>query len=364
MKKKILIRADSSNTIGTGHVMRCLTLAQELRKHGASCIFLCRDLPGNLIGRIEGLGFPVKKVSDLTGRDLTSKKTSKTHNAKVSSYQDAIFCEKIALENETDLLILDHYELGLSWEKYLKKSVPRLMVIDDLADRKHHADILLDQTFDTKKSNYEKLVPSNCNLLIGSSFTLIRPSFSKIRHKALERRKSFKGINNLLISMGGLDHTGITLITLKALLDINLDFLPSINIILSRSSPFYDEVVQSSKNYPGKINIFPFVENIERYLHLADVAIGAGGTSAWERCCLGLPSIVMVLADNQRILSENLESAGAINIVKNNKNLPEQLAHELSSLNNDLKYYKEMSNKAASVSDGEGVKRVIKAMEV
>jgi UDP-2,4-diacetamido-2,4,6-trideoxy-beta-L-altropyranose hydrolase len=358
--KKILIRVDASNKIGTGHVMRCLTLAQELKNQGASCLFLCRALPGNLIGRIEKLGFPVRKVNGL--KDDGS--ISGIYDTNFTSFHDARNCTKIVHEHGSELLILDHYYLGITWEKYLKKSVRKLMVIDDLANRKHCADILLDQTHGALKSTYEKLVPLDCNLLLGSKFTLLRPSFRSIRPSALKRRKAFDGVKNLLISMGGVDHTGITLNLLKGLIKANLNFEPNINIILSQKSPFYKRVQQMCKNYKGKATIFPFVENIEQFLCVADVVIGAGGTSAWERCCLGLPSIVVVLADNQKIVSKNLCKAGVIYIIKDNESLSKSLENKLSTLNNNINHYKEMSIKAASITDGVGVKLVVKAMEV
>jgi len=209
---KILIRTDSSVQIGTGHVMRCLTLADELRERGAEIVFVCRDFAGNLCGYTEG---NLKHAAWL-GADWQT---------------DARQVEEIIKDFNThpDWLVVDHYALDERWERYLRSYVKKIMVIDDLADRPHDCDLLLDQNFyENLESRYDGLAPSGCKKLLGPKYALLRPEFREER-KNLRKRDGY--VKRIMIFFGGSDPTNETTKALEAVRMLNR---PDIAPIIAR----------------------------------------------------------------------------------------------------------------------------------
>jgi len=186
--QRFFIRADSSTDVGSGHVMRCLTLADHLRQKGADINFVCREEPGNLISHIENKRYKVYRLS--AGIDLNEERR----------------CAKIILseyETKPDWLIIDHYDIDVLYESSLRKYVKKIMVMDDLANRRHDCDLLLDQNFcEDMKTRYNGLIPNYCIKLIGPEYALLRPEFQKARQSLRERKGEIKRI---LVSMGGSD---------------------------------------------------------------------------------------------------------------------------------------------------------------
>jgi UDP-2,4-diacetamido-2,4,6-trideoxy-beta-L-altropyranose hydrolase len=181
---KILIRTDASVQIGTGHVMRCLTLADELRGRGAEVIFVCREFDGNLCGYIEEKGYIVHRlpVSDATEQGDQNIEIGLKHTAWLGAdcQTDVEQVEEIIkdLESPPDWLVVDHYALDERWEECLRSYCKKIMVIDDLADRPHNCDLLLDQNFyENLESRYDGLVPPQCKKFLGPKYALLRPEF-------------------------------------------------------------------------------------------------------------------------------------------------------------------------------------------
>jgi UDP-2,4-diacetamido-2,4,6-trideoxy-beta-L-altropyranose hydrolase len=339
----IVFRVDASLQMGTGHVMRCLTLAQYLKANGIDVEFICRKHKGNLISKICLSGFVVHELA-LSKESKVDGKLSHSHWLGVMQQQDAKECKDILVKTKVDWLIVDHYALDEGWHDILRPHYYKLMVIDDLADRIFQCDVLLNQNLGTSEADYIHKVPDNCQLLLGCEFGLLRPEFAQLRDKALSKRKHTKIINNILISMGGNDSKNITYNILKKI-NNNMDVV----VVLGQVS----QHIQMIKEYVnGKsIKVIIGANNMSELMTNADLAIGAGGSTSWERCCLGLPTLLFVTADNQQKIAENLQNIGAVKITRNIK-------QDLSSMINNLNNWKTMSNQASKVSDGLGVKRV------
>lgn len=286
----IIIRTDASVNIGTGHVMRCLTLADELKQRNANIRFICREETGNLIELIEKKGFKVYRLP-----------------ANIEVEEDKVLTGRILKKQSTppDWLIVDHYEINSSWESSLREFVKKIMVIDDLADRKHDCDLLLNQNYSTDEKRYLGLTPDDCIQLLGTEYALLRPQFFMAREKLRERNGDVKRI---LVFMGGSDPTGQTSRVLGAIKKLNRPDIVT-DVVIGSSNSRRSEIENLISNMPNTTYHFN-VENMAELMSYADLAIGAGGTASWERCCVGLPSVVIAIADNQTGISQSLSKKG------------------------------------------------------
>ena len=227
---RVVIRVDASLKMGTGHVMRCLTLAEVLKENGADVEFICRKHEGNLINKIRSNGFNVFEL-DLPVANKVDNKLFHSPWLGTTQQQDAKDCIGTLQSAKADWLIVDHYGIDEDWQQDLKAYYDKLMVIDDLADREHQCDILLDQTFGRQQQDYEELVPKSCELLLGSQFALLRPEFAKWRQYSLERRK-YPVFKQLLINMGGNDSENFTGEILKKLKECKLPNILEVIILM------------------------------------------------------------------------------------------------------------------------------------
>ena len=356
----IIFRVDASIQIGTGHVMRCLTLANALKKEDKQCFFICRQHQGHLIPLIEDSGYKVLALPIPSKVWLPSSSDQLLHHAKwlgVDMLDDAEQTLKL-LDSENiqtiDYLILDHYALDKHWENKLKPYSKNIMVIDDLADRQHSCDLLLDQTFARSKEDYKKLVPEKCTILAGSQYALLRPEFAKWREYSLKRRvkPEFK---KLLIAMGGVDPDNYTGKILEELSSCELPKDLTITVILGKTAPHLDRVKVLALSIPLSINVKTGVNNMAEIMANNDIAIGAAGATTWERCCLGLPTIQVVIAKNQKLISKSLSIRGVISCLVD--------LTELSVKLEDVKKnYSKMFLSSLSISDGNGSKRVFQKL--
>lgn len=311
----VVFRVDASIQMGTGHVMRCLTLADALKNRGAECYFICREHPGNFIGLITQRGY---HVDALPYMDLSQEDKLQNHNADLAHASwlgatqkaDASLCIPIMEALKPDWLIVDHYALDIRWEQVLRPYCKRVMVIDDLADREHDCDLLLDQTFGRDLKDYIARVPVSCEILCGAEYALLRPEFSQWREYSLERRENSQ-LKHLLINLGGVDKDNITT---QILIALKQCFLPSelkITVVMGGTAPWIKEVCQQAKDMPWVTDVRVGVNNMAELMANTDLAIGAAGSTSWERCCLGLPCIVICLAENQKKVINILAEYGA-----------------------------------------------------
>lgn len=307
---KVVIRADASTIIGSGHVMRCLTLAKQLQKQiGADVVFVMRDLPGNLINLVQQGGFQVlllPRVEENT--ELIGYEKWLT----VLPEQDAQ--ETLALIQKNvgiaDRIVVDSYALDYRWESILRLVAQEIMVIDDLADRKHDCDMLLDQNFYINKdSRYNGLVPSHCQLLLGPEYALLRDEFYEAK-KHLRKRDG--QIKNILVFYGGSDLTDETSKAIKAVCALHEEHNEfCVDVITGQSNPHKNTIEALCSQYDF-INYYCQIDNMADMMNKADLTLGAGGSTMWERCFLELPAIVTAIADNQVRGCEDCSSVGMI----------------------------------------------------
>jgi UDP-2,4-diacetamido-2,4,6-trideoxy-beta-L-altropyranose hydrolase len=349
----IIIRSDASIHIGSGHIMRCLVLAQKLKTQGHHVSFASRPQPGDLIDFIQNKGFKVYQL--ITPKQWLEPESSDDYDAwlQVSWQEDAQnFIHNI---KHADLIIVDHYGINAQWELLVKNHFTcRIFAIDDLV-RQHQAEVILDQTLLRDPEEYHILNPDSL-VLAGCDFALLNPSFVKYRHKALQE-KSISQQTKVLISMGGIDQPNATLKVLKAL--STMPKKPYASVLLSPRAPHYQSIKQFCTQHQDWLIHFDFVDDMAKLMVEYDLAIGAPGTTSWERACLGIPSIIIPLADNQKTTSEQLTQVGAA------------IKVEIDEIENSFLpcYQKVLDNKDSmrlnnlSICDGLGLQRVIKSIQ-
>lgn len=367
MSLRVVFRSDASVEIGTGHVIRCLTLAQALAAEGHRCRFLCRDLPGHLGARITAEGFaltllpaPDSRASLPHGPDERPEGPAHAGWAAVPWRQDA--AETRAAAGGADWLILDHYAFDAAWEAAAMPPGARLMVIDDLADRAHLADLLLDQNLGRRPADYDALMPAGAERLIGPRHALLRPAFAAARPAALaERAARGHRLRHVLVTMGGIDLPNVTGAALAA-----LAARPGLRatVVMGAHAPALEAVRAQAAAMPVPAEVLVNTPDMAALMAKADLAIGAGGGTAWERCALGLPSLIAVLADNQAPAAAALQAAGAA-LSLERAGAPGFAARLEQALDRmaDPGALGAMSAAAAGVTDGRGVARVLAALD-
>ena len=318
---RILFRCDASLSIGTGHVMRCRTLARELQQRGAEVTFLCRRQTGDLISLLEQ-EFPVLALPDqplapsdgLEGRNLYGAWLGCSQGTDAAECLEALSQAGIT---SASWLVADHYGLDASWEAQLLGGLvagdgpPRLLVIDDLADRPHQADLLLDQNFFGKATEhrYQGLVPPHCRQLLGPHYALMGPEYAQL-HPLVPPRTELRRV---LVFFGGVDPANLTGLALEALMDPALAHL-AVDVVLGRQSP-YRQVVEELVARRPYTTLHGPLPSLAGLIARADLMIGAGGATTWERACLGLPSLVVAIAANQLPFAQALDQAGHLQLL-------------------------------------------------
>lgn len=358
---KVAFRVDASQDIGTGHVMRCLALADFLRQRGARCRFVCRDLPGNMAAQISGLGYRVDLLSATTSPPRAQLQGEYARWLGVTAAEDALQTRQALMDGPLNWLVVDHYGLDLSWEREMRgRGSERLLVIDDLANRAHLCDVLLDQNPGRVPADYEGLLPLECRTLVGPRYALLRPEFAECRAQSLKRRIR-SGARRLLVTLGGIDKDHRTLDVLRALSACDLPAECRIVVVMGALAPGIAQVrdVAAGMQVPTEVRVG--VTDMAALMAESDVAIGAGGVTALERCCLGIPTLTVVVAENQRRGVEALAAQGAALL------LDCGLAFEVGFKKafekfGDPVFLEKMQDACASMVDGLGVSRVAEEM--
>ena len=361
---KILFRADASIQIGSGHIMRCMVLAEELKNQEADCTFVCRDNQGNLIKQIQDRGFSVSSIEcrSPTGtlEDFDEAINSRTQNSTCLNERfDAEQTIASVSRQYFDWIVVDHYDLSEDWEVAVKPICSRLMVIDDLANRSHNCDLLLDQNYyKNSDERYQDLLPTHCVCLLGPSYVLLRQEFIDAK-KNLHLRTG--EIRRVLVFFGGSDPTNETKKILIALKQMDLDRI-EVNVVVGSANP-HRHVIHNMCNEIKGVNYYCDVSNMAELILRADIGIGAGGSSIWERCYLGLPSITSVVALNQLETTEDVASLGAIDYLGSAEMLsPENYTAAFLKLIVNPAYLKSMSTAGINLVSGIGTSAVVDVM--
>lgn len=360
---QVAFRADASLQIGTGHVMRCLTLADALRERGASCTFVCRPHPGHLLAFIAQRGHHALALPKLQeGAEPNHNRIAHGHWLGTDWATDAQDTQQ-ALSALTggqplDWLVVDHYALDEHWEEALRPQAQRIMAIDDLADRPHACDMLLDQNLGRKEADYGGLLKGKTTTVIGPQYALLRPEFAALRAQSLARRQSNPQLRRLLITMGGVDKDNATGQVLAALHSCTLPVDLRVTVVMGPHAPWLAQVQTQATLMPWPTGVLVGVNNMAQLMAESDLAIGAAGSTAWERCSLGLPSLVLVLAQNQLPGAVALREAGAAVAMESQQQITNFFAsHQSASEAKEV--LNKLSQAAAAVTDGEGCQRIV-----
>lgn len=341
---RVVIRVDASTDIGTGHVMRCLTLATALKNNQHDVTFICRELAGNLINHIKQCGFDVISLKKTENTSGSNNDASHANWLQVSWQDDANECNpSLSASDKIDWIIVDHYALDKKWESALKHHCSYMMAIDDLADREHVVEILLDQNlYSNMEQRYINLITEGCLSLTGPKYALLRKEFTTL----LNRVKTRTQLNNILVFFGGVDAHNLTLKTITAIQQLKENI--NINIIIGNTNPNKQTVLDACSRYENMqchINVSCMAE----FMLQADLAIGAGGTTTWERCYLGLPAIVFTIAQNQAAVNQAVAEQGAC-ILAGDTNITEAgITAQLKYIIDSPKLLSEMSASALSI---------------
>lgn len=367
---RVAFRADASVQIGSGHVMRCLSLADELLARGAETYFVGRALPGHLGALIRERGHHATLLpppAPLAPPAAASEEIEEAGDAApahaewlgVPWPQDAADTARaLQAAGDFDWLVVDHYAVDARWENSLRRTGRSTLVIDDLADRPHDCDLLLDVNLQEPAGRYAGLVPDWCQLLLGPQYALLRPQFNAARPASARRDGR---VARLLIFFGGSDHDNLTGLALTALAQRGRDDL-AVDVVLGASNPRRGELEALCSSLP-RVTCHFSVADMAALMAAADLAIGAAGVTTWERACLGLPALVVTIAANQRptaacaarrgILTW-LGDAGEITATRLAEALGAALAAPATLL--------EQSRRGMDLVDGGGAARVAAAM--
>jgi UDP-2,4-diacetamido-2,4,6-trideoxy-beta-L-altropyranose hydrolase len=334
--------------------MRCLTLADALAARGGRCLFVSREHEGALFGAIHERGRAVAALPLMEPQVASSAEPQLAHAAWLGAdwREDAAQTKAALGDASVDWLIVDHYALDIRWERELRPFCKRLMVIDDLADRAHDCDLLLDQNLGRAVKDYATLVPKTARILAGPRFALLRPEFAAKRAESLARRAQPK-LRNILVTMGGVDQHNVTERVLDAVEDCGLPGDVSVTVVMGGAAPWLESVRAKASRATRPIQVLVDVRDMARLMTECDLAIGAAGTTSWERACLGVPTFVVVLAENQSRIGAALAASGAASLIELSA-IEADLRIAFDEIAKDNMWLQTMCAAAASLTEGAG----------
>ncbi len=352
----VVFRTDATSRIGTGHFMRCLTLAEELQHHGVQIRFASRDLPQYLRDMLETKGMELASLeSDAT--PYPAGDLAHSHWLNASQAQDAQATKQALSGREWDWLIVDHYALDARWENALRPSAGHIMAIDDIADRYHDCDVLLDQNlYADMQERYAGKVPAQCRQLLGPRYALLRDEFRESRKQARQRTGPVKRI---LVFFGGMDADNYTGRAIEALAGLEVGAW-QVDVVIGMQHPCREQIEKLCESHGYHCHVQ--TKRMAELMAHADLAIGAGGSAMWERCCLGLPALSVCVADNQRRQIADAAEQGLIYSLSGDNELTSALWGHISSLLENEPLRKLISRVAMQEVDGLGVNRVAAAL--
>jgi UDP-2,4-diacetamido-2,4,6-trideoxy-beta-L-altropyranose hydrolase len=333
----IAFLCNASSRIGGGHVMRCLTLAEELAGDRATVRFVVNQDAPHVVPSLERAGFLFT-----TGRTLMEA------------------AQIVGRQGSVDAVICDSYEIDAKIERSLRKMAAKVVTIDDLANRPHECDLLIDATYGRSAEDYRGLVPPGATICAGAHYAFLRPEFAALRETSLSRRATVGGVERVLVSLGLTDIGGVTARVVAAL--VSTELKAQIDVVVGPTAQSRNALAEmAARNSRLALHVDP--ADMARLMTNADIAIGAGGTSSWERCCLGLPTVLVVLADNQRVIAEKLGEAGAVWLALGaSEDHVVEITHKVMELSNDGSARRRMTGAAAMIVDGCGATRVAEAI--
>jgi len=354
----VAFRVDASALIGSGHFMRCLTLADRFRQRGVDTRFVCRWIPDHFKHMLAAKGHALAELLSLPGDRLPDSNGGGEYSGWLGVTQDRDAEETMAaLAGQVwDWLVVDHYALDKNWESRLRACASGVLVIDDLANRDHDCDLLLDQNrAEADSPQYRSRVPDGCRLLLGPRYALLREDFQQHHRNVSPRQRE---VHRVFVFFGAVDANGYTLHAIHALANIG-DSL-AVDVVVGAQNPHLDEIRRLCARYSYDCHIQ--TDQMAALMASADLAIGAGGGNLWERCALGLPALVICTADNQRAQVETAARDGLICLTEAGGDVPGMLESHLKTLIGNRQLRMSISERCIERVDARGASRVVSAM--
>jgi UDP-2,4-diacetamido-2,4,6-trideoxy-beta-L-altropyranose hydrolase len=337
-KQSLLVRADASTTIGTGHLVRCLAIAHELHRRGWQASFAARDIPAGLRGEIEAAGysfFPVPRHIPTTSEP---------------AYLETVSSARFSVA------IVDRYGIDAAWHRAAARLARSVAAIDDLARAEQAVEVLVNQNLGYSESHYEGLVPASCRLLIGPEYAMLRREFREARLTGLRNRDH---VRRILVFMSGGDAGNVTGQVVAALAETDA----AIDVVVGSAYP-HMESLRHLAGRQGRTAVHQSTPDMAKLMVQADLAVGAPSSASWERCCLGLPTVTITLAENQSRVAAALSAVGAtVSLGWYDAVDRSAIAGAVAQLSGSPSRLREMSEIAARVTDGRGAERVADVLE-
>ena len=353
---KFAFRVDASSQIGTGHFMRCLTLADVLKQRDAQIRFVSRHLPGHLRDMLAAKGHQFMPLNS-SSSEAISDDLPHAHWLGTSQHADEQDTIQALSDQTWDWLVVDHYALDARWESVVRKTTKNILVIDDIADRQHDCDVLLDQNFYTDMdTRYTVKVPAHCRLLLGPRYALLRDEFRQLRERVNPRTGPVKRI---LVFFGGVDVDNYTARAIEALAYIGSHDL-HVDVVIGAQHPHREQIESACADHDFAWHVQ--TNRMAELMASADLAVGAGGSASWERCCLGLPALTFSTADNQRRLVEEAALRGLLYSPLSRSGIAPSIELHLKALLDNPCLLQMISRRGLEAVDGLGVQRVLRAI--
>lgn len=354
MTRQVVIRCDASVAVGSGHVMRCLALAEALAARGAPPLFICRELPGHLAELIRRRGFDVALLPP-PAYPFAPPADAPVHASwlGVSWAQDAAET-RAALEAAgapAVWLVVDSYAIDERWAAALRPVARHILAIDDLGDRPLGADLVLDTGLDAAALRAARRTDRAA--LLGPRYALVDPLYVALRPQAKARAVPPRRI---LVSLGGADTLGVTLTVMEALLALHRPGLEA-DVVLPRSAPAFAKAQRIAEQCPW-MRLSDQVPSLAPLMLAADLAVGAAGGTSWERLCLGLPAAVLTLADNQHPVATALQRHRLARWIGDARTLEPAALRVALAEALDAPADPDWISRAQAVVDGRGAERV------
>jgi UDP-2,4-diacetamido-2,4,6-trideoxy-beta-L-altropyranose hydrolase len=338
--------------------MRCLALAEGLREIGVRSHFVCRTHSRDLGDRVVDAGHGLSLLPALASECDEDDSGAWLGLPWERDAADTI--EALGSRAALEWLVVDHYGIDARWERRMATHARRIMAIDDLADREHHCDVLLDSGIDRQAPHYAGLIASTTVTLLGPDYGLLRRAFAEQREASLQRRRA-SPLRRILVSLGGADSENVTERVLDGLDNCTLAPDSEIIVVAGPLSPWRARLEDRAGRMRHRCQVRVDVRDMAGLMLESDLAIGAGGGSALERCVMGLPSVVVVLAENQRRGADALRRRGAAALIESASAIGDRLPGLIDTLSQP-EALRAQSQRASEVIDGRGVERVVERM--
>lgn len=352
--KRVAFRVDASARIGSGHFARCLTLADALRQRGAQAAFLCRHLPAHMAALLAARTYDLRRLDNAAPRPVAAESALYAGWLGIDQSDDAQAAVR-ALSGETwDWVVVDHYALDSTWEEPVRAVANRVLVIDDIANRQHSADVLLDQNYYPDMSRrYAGKVTADCQLLLGPTYALLREEFGRL-HADVRPRSG--PVRRVLVFFGGVDAGNYTEVAVRALGEMASTRL-HVDVVIGAQHPSPQNIRSACAKYGFECHVE--TAQMAQLMAAADLGIGGAGSATWERCCVGLPALIISLADNQTDIAHGVDLCGAGWYLGTQEvvALP-ALRDAIRALLHDRARLESFSRNAYSLVDGRGASRV------